>query len=100
MYEKIDIHKNVLYKIIKNKFYFDKLYTQYIAERFILPLSHIFGTGDKGLDKGIDDFGGELSDLGGKLRKIETGYMTYYVVFLVVGISVIFLVIELLGMIN
>ncbi len=100
VYEKIDIHKNVLYKIIKNKFYFDKLYTQYIAERFILPLSHIFGTGDKGLDKGIDDFGGELSDLGGKLRKIETGYMTYYVVFLVVGISVIFLVIELLGMIN
>ncbi len=100
VYKNIDIHENILYRAIKNKFYFDKLYTQYIAERVILPLSHIFGAGDKDFDRGIDGFGEELSILGGKLRKIETGYMTYYVVFLVIGISVIFLIVELLGMIN
>ncbi len=97
---KIDIHKNVVYRIVKNKFYLDTLYTDYIADRIILPLSYIIGYNDRKYDNAIDEGGMEFSKFGTFLRKIETGSIAYYAAFLIIGITVIFLIIELLGVIK
>ncbi|MEM0139631.1 MAG: NADH-quinone oxidoreductase subunit L [Ferroplasma sp.] len=97
VYSNLDISHNILYRVIKNKFYIDKLYTEIIAERIILPVSHAIGASDKWYDKSMDRGGEDISRLGATFRKIETGYIPYYAAFLIIGITVIFIVIELLG---
>ncbi len=92
-----DISKNILYKIIKNKFYIDWLYTQIIAERIIIPVSRIIGYGDKWYDKSMDRGGEDISRLGSSFDKIETGYIAYYASFLIIVIIVVFVIVELLG---
>lgn len=98
--KKIDISRNPLYRIIKNKFYLDIIYTDYVAERIILPLSFYIGHGDRTYDNSIDKMGSDLADAGTSLRKIQTGSAGYYVVFLLIGLSILFIIIELLGMIK
>ena len=97
---KIDIHKNIVYRVVKNKFYLDTLYTDYIAERIILPLSYIIGSNDRKYDNAVDEGGMEFSKFGTLLRKIETGSIEYYVTFLIIGMTVLFIIIELLGVIK
>ena len=93
------ISRNPLYKVIKNKFYFDWLYTEVISERIILPISYIFGAGERELDEGINATGRDISDLGSDFRKIETGSIPFYVAFLIIGMVVIFAIIELIEVI-
>ena len=93
------ISKNPLYRVIKNKFYFDWLYTEIISERIILPISYIFGAGERKIDDGINATGRDISDLGSDFRKIETGNIPFYVAFLIVGMIVIFAIIEIIGVI-
>jgi proton-translocating NADH-quinone oxidoreductase chain L len=94
-----NIEKNLLYKIIKNKFYFDWLYTEIIAQRIILPFAYFLGIVDRKYNDKVDAVGTEISILGTDFRKIETGNIPFYVAFLIIGMVVIFAVIELIGVI-
>ncbi|WP_337860067.1 NADH-quinone oxidoreductase subunit L [Ferroplasma sp.] len=93
------ITKNPLYKIVKNKFYFDWLYTEIIAQRIILPFAYFLGILDREYNEKVDSVGTEISILGTDFRKIETGNIPFYVAFLIIGMVVIFAVIELIGVI-
>ena len=43
--------------------------------------------------------GKDISDIGTDFRKIETGNIPFYVAFLIVGMIVIFAIIEIMGVI-
>ena len=95
----MNIVKNPLYKIIKNKFYFDRLYTEIISERIILPIAYLIGAGERKYNDRINSMGKDISDIGTDFRKIETGNIPFYVAFLIVGMIVIFAIIEIMGVI-
>ncbi len=94
-----NVARNPLYKIIKNKFYFDWLYTEIISERIILPISYLIGVLERKYNEGIDSAGSDISGIGTDFRKIETGNIPFYVAFMITGIVVIFAVIEIIGVI-
>ena len=94
-----NVTKNPLYKIIKNKFYFDWLYTKIISERIILPISYLIGVAERKFNDRIDSAGKDISDIGTDFRKIETGDIPFYVAFLIIGMIVIFAIIEIIGVI-
>jgi NADH-quinone oxidoreductase subunit L len=94
-----NVTKNPLYKIIKNKFYFDKLYTEIISERIVLPIAYILGSGERKYEDKIESVGKDISILGTNFRKIETGNIPFYLAFLIIGMVVIFAIIEIIGVI-
>ena len=93
----LDLKKSRLYRVVKNKYYLDKLFTNDIAERGIIPLSSGFSTFETYFSRSIEAIGSGTLRLGSFFRKLQNGIIEYYFVVLVIGISIILLIVELLG---
>ncbi|MFG1555161.1 MAG: NADH-quinone oxidoreductase subunit L [Thermoplasmataceae archaeon] len=93
----LDLKKSRLYRVVKNKYYLDKLFTNDIAERGIIPLSSGFSTFEAYFSRSIEAIGSGTLRLGSFFRKLQNGIIEYYFVVLVIGISIILLIVELLG---
>ncbi|MHB1493300.1 MAG: NADH-quinone oxidoreductase subunit 5 family protein [Thermoplasmataceae archaeon] len=93
----INITRSRLYRVVKNKYYLDRLFTNDIAERGILPLSSAFSSFESYFSRSIEALGSGTMKLGSFFRRLQNGVVEYYFIVLVIGISVIFLMIELLG---
>ena len=93
----LDMKKSRLYRVVKNKYYLDKLFTNDIAERGIIPLSSGFSTFESYFSKSVEAIGTGTLRLGSFFRRLQNGIIEYYFVVLVVGISIILLIVELLG---
>ena len=84
---------------MKNKFYIDYLFTNIIAERVILPLSAAFSTFEGHYNTSVDVVGHDTMRLGTFMRRIQDGIIRNYFVVLISGISIIFIIMEILRLI-
>ncbi len=91
------LEKNPVYRVVKNKYYLDFLFTNVIAERVIYPVSSAFGRFEKGYNKSNESFGSGVIRLGTFFRKLQSGVLENYFVFLVISVAVILIIVELLG---
>jgi NADH-quinone oxidoreductase subunit L len=94
---RLDFSKNPAYKLLKAKYYLDSLFTRIIAERGILSLSSGVSRLERGFSTGIEKTGSGAMGFGGVLRKIENGVVEYYFVFLIIGVAILMLLLEILG---
>lgn len=96
-WKNLHFEKNRLYRIAKNKFYLDTLFTNVIAERVITRLSGAVASFENSYNRDVEKLGDDTLNLGSFFRKLQSGVIENYFVFLIIGISVIFIIIELLG---
>ena len=89
--------RNPVYRLLKAKYFLDALFTRVIAERVILPLSSGVSRLEKGFSISIEGTGKVAMGFGGVLRRIENGVVEYYFVFLIAGVAILMLLLELLG---
>ncbi len=86
-----------LYRLVKNKFYIDVLYTNVIAERAVLGFSAVTdGFERKVIDGFVNTWGDIAKNAGSSLRKIQTGVARQYVILVVAGLAVLLLIIRVL----
>lgn len=95
---KLNFSKNALYKIGKNKFYIDYLFTNIIAERVIVPISAGFTLFENSYDRAVNKVGRKGLSLGDLFRRMQNGVIENYFIVLIIGISLIFIVVELMGL--
>ena len=98
-WKKMDFSKNRLYKVAKNKFYIDYLFTNLIAERAIVPLSAGFTLLENSYNKTVNGVGSGTLKLGDLFRRIQNGVVENYFIVLIIGISVIFIAVKIAGLI-
>lgn len=96
-WKNLKFEKNRLYRVAKNKFYLDTLFTNIIAERVITRLSGATAAFESSYNRGVEKVGTDTLGLGSFFRKLQSGVIENYFIFLIIGISVIFIIIELLG---
>jgi NADH-quinone oxidoreductase subunit L len=96
-YKKLNLEDKFGYRLVKNKFYLDRLFTNVIAERFIAAFSGATASFESSYNKGVESVGDGTLSLGSVLRRLQNGVIENYFIFLIIGISVIFIIIELLG---
>ena len=96
-WQKMDLSRSRIYRLLKSKYYLDALYTRGIAERVILPLSSGFSRAESGFSSSVEKTGGGAMAFGGLLRRIQSGVVEYYFVFLVISVGIIMIILELLG---
>ena len=89
----------IIYKIVKNKYYLDFLFTNIIAERFMLILAKIFNLIDKYVIDGIvNGIGWIFKNLSDYFKKIQVGIVQYYAAIMLGGlIAILITVIILIG---
>ncbi|MCL6089805.1 MAG: NADH-quinone oxidoreductase subunit L [Candidatus Thermoplasmatota archaeon] len=97
LWKKLDFSRNPLYKLGKNKFYLDYLFTNILAERAIVPLAAGFTLFENRYNRSVEKTGSEALKLGDIFRKIQNGVIENYFIILIMGISLIFIIIELVG---
>lgn len=96
---KRDFSRNRLYRIAKNKFYVDYLFTNIIAERLIVPISAGFTIFENLYNRAVNGVGTGTLKMGDMFRRIQDGVVENYFVVLIIGISIIFIIVELTGLI-
>ena len=96
-WQKIDLSRSRIYRLLKSKYYLDALYTRGIAERVILPLSSGFSRAESGFSRSVEKTGGGAMAFGSLLRRIQSGVVEYYFVFLVLSVGIIMIILELMG---
>lgn len=96
-WQRMDLSRNPLYKVTRAKAYFDTLYTRVIAERFILGLASGVSRIESGFSHSVEGTGKGAMGFGGLLRKIESGVVEYYFVFLIAGVAILMLLLEIYG---
>ena len=97
LWKKLDFSRNPLYKLGKNKFYLDYLFTNILAERAIVPLAAGFTLFENRYNRSVEKTGSEALKLGDIFRKIQNGVIENYFIILIMGISLIFIIVELAG---
>ncbi len=85
------------YKFLKNKYYLDRLYTNVIAERGILPLSGAFGSFEDSYNTANVRAGRGVLSFGSLLRKLQSGIVENYFLVIIVAFSIIFVLVDLMG---
>ena len=95
---KVDFSKNRLYRAAKSKFYIDYLFTNIIAERVVVPISAGFTLFENSYNKAVNGVGSGALKLGDIFRRIQNGVVENYFIVLIIGISVVFIIIELMGL--
>ncbi|BAB60272.1 NADH dehydrogenase I chain J [Thermoplasma volcanium GSS1] len=90
-----DISKTWYYKLVKNKFYIDVLYTRIISERVILPLSAAFSGFENKYNSAVNDLGSDTVTLGSYFRNLQNGVLENYVAVLILAAIVIFIIVEI-----
>ncbi len=96
-WERMNLAKSRLYSVVKNKFYLDKLYTDVIAERVILPLSSSFASIEEDYNSGIERIGRGSLDFGTFLRKLQSGVVESYFTLIILASAVVFIIAIVLG---
>ncbi len=94
-----DISKSWYYKLVKNKFYVDVLYTRIISERVILPLSASFSSFENAYNTGVNDLGSDTVSLGSYFRRLQSGIVENYIVFILLASVIVFIIVELVELI-
>ncbi|HKJ96382.1 MAG TPA: NADH-quinone oxidoreductase subunit L [Thermoplasmataceae archaeon] len=94
-WKSIDLSRNFFYNLLKWKYYMDVLYTRIIAERIILPVSAAFSTVENSYNSGVDRTGSGALSFGTLLRRMQDGVVENYFIVLIIGISIVFLLVEL-----
>lgn len=90
----INVSKNFFYKLLKSKYYMDVLYTRIIAERVILPISAAISSVEHSYNSAVDRTGSGALSFGTILRRMQDGVVENYFVVLIIGISIVFLIVE------
>ena len=98
IWQKMDFSKNRLYKLGKNKFYIDYLFTNIIAERVIVPLSAGFTLFENSYNRAVNEVGTSTLKLGDFFRRIQNGVVENYFIVLIIGVSLIFIAVKILGL--
>lgn len=98
IWQRMDFSKNWLYKLGKNKFYLDYLFTNIIAERVIVPLSASFTLFENSYNRAVDNVGTSTLKLGDFFRRIQNGVVENYFIVLIIGVSLIFIAVKILGL--
>lgn len=98
-WKSLKLEDNILYRIVKNKFYLDYLFTRVIAERTILPISASISAAESGYNSAVDRTGRGTLSLGTFFRKLQSGVVENYFTVLIAGISLIFIILEILRVI-
>ncbi len=89
------IQKNIFYKLSYNKFYIDEIYLYLIVK----PLQRFSETViwkfvDKTIIDGILHTSGRIAQETGKiLRRVQTGYVPHYLMFMTIGIVIVLFVV-------
>lgn len=96
-WKKLDRSKSRLYGVLRNKYYVDKLFTNLLAVRAILPMSSAFSGFEYRYNAGNEAVGRSVTDFGSFLRRLQTGVLENYFVVIVVVAAVVFLFVELIG---
>ncbi len=97
LWKKLDFSRNPLYKVGKNKFYLDYLFTNILAERVIVSMAAGFTLFENRYNRSVDEVGSDALKLGDIFRKIQNGVVENYFIILIMGISLIFIIVELAG---
>ncbi len=98
IWQRMDFSKNRLYKLGKNKFYIDYLFTNLIAERVIVPLSAGFTLFENTYNRAVNEVGTSTLKLGDFFRRIQNGVVENYFIVLIIGVSLIFVAVKILGL--
>ncbi|MCW6168415.1 MAG: NADH-quinone oxidoreductase subunit L [Thermoplasmatales archaeon] len=96
-WKKLHFDNSPWYKVVRNKFYLDTLFTNIIAERVIAPVSAGFGAFESAYNKAIDSIGTGTIGLGSRMRKLQNGIVENYFVIILIGMSIILLIMILEG---
>ncbi|MGC8692117.1 MAG: NADH-quinone oxidoreductase subunit L [Thermoplasmata archaeon] len=87
----------IFYRIVKNKYYLDVLFTNIIAERFMIILAKLFYAIDKYVVDGIvNGVGIIFRILSEYFRKIQTGIVQYYAAMMLAGLIAILITVFIL----
>lgn len=95
-WKSMDLSKNRFYKLLQWKYYMDVLYTRIIAERVILPISAAISSVEHSYNSAVDRTGSGALSFGTILRKMQDGVIENYFVVLIIGVSIVFLIVEFL----
>ncbi len=94
-----DISKTWYYKLVKNKFYIDVLYTRIISERVILPLSAAFSGFENAYNGSVNKLGSDTVSTGTYFRRLQSGVFENYVAVLIIAAILIFIIIEIVELV-
>ena len=97
LWQKVNFSAVPGYRTLKNKYYLDRLFTNVIAERGILPAAGAFGRFEDSYNSGNERAGRGVLSFGSYLRKLQTGIIENYFLVIVISISLIFIIIDLMG---
>lgn len=97
LWKSFSLKKNPIYRLVRKKYFLDSLFTNVIAERVIYPISSAFGRFEKGYNDSNESFGSGVVKLGSLFRRLQSGVIENYFVFLVVSLAIILIIVELLG---
>lgn len=98
LWQRMHFSKNPLYRIAKNKFYLDYLFTNIIAERVIVPISAGFTIFENSYNRAVNNVGSSTLKLGDIFRRIQNGVVENYFIVLIIGVSLIFIIVKILGL--
>ncbi|MEM0158064.1 MAG: NADH-quinone oxidoreductase subunit L [Thermoplasmataceae archaeon] len=98
LWKRINVGSNPLYRVARSKFYLDYVFTNIVAERFIAPISGAFTLFEDYYNSAVDAVGSATANFGTTLRRIQDGIVENYFIVLIIGIAVVFVIVELLGM--
>ncbi|SMD31241.1 NADH-quinone oxidoreductase subunit 5 family protein [Picrophilus oshimae] len=90
---------NIFSRIVRNKFYLDRLFTYYIAQDAFVSFSHGISYINKYFIIDTDKAFSKFINLGNAFRKIQAGLLNYYMIFMIGGIAIVFLIVEVVRII-
>ena len=93
----LDRSRSRAYHVIKEKYYIDKLFTNLIAVRAILPLSASFSGFEARYNTANEKAGTGISRFGSILRKIQSGVVENYFILMIIVAAIVFLIVEIIG---
>ncbi len=97
IWKNMDLSRSRVYRLLKAKYYLDYLFTRIIAERTILPLSSGIARIESGFSRDVEATGAGAMGFGSVLRRIQNGIVEYYFVFLIIGVALLMLILEIVG---
>ena len=98
--EAVARRSGIFYTIVKYKYYLDYLYTNIIADRIIVFISHTISMFDKYVVDGfVNLVGRSVNYFASITRKLQTGIVQNYATILILGLIIFLLLGKILGVI-
>ncbi len=99
-WKRLNLKGHFFYELLRWKYYMDVLYTRIIAERVILPISAAFAAVENSYNSAVDRTGSGALSFGTLLRRMQDGVVENYFIVLIIGVSIVFLIVELLKVVG